>query len=158
MAISPLDLFSLALGAGATGLLLTKVVPAQQLIWFAALGAVVFDFAIVKPLLSLMLRFVSKPSEGLEGQVASLGEAVTSFDHQGRGLVKLTLDGQLIQLLANLDASEKERGVSVTKGDRVMVIEVDPATNICKVSREFAPSLADDATDSTPQVKGKRIT
>jgi len=153
MAVSPLDIFSLALGAGATGVLLAPYFSGHNLAWIAVLGAVAFDFAVVKPLLGLMLRFVSKPSEGLEGLVSSIGEAVTSFDPEGRGLIKLTLDGQLIQLLANLDASEKELGVPVTKGDRVVVIQVDPARNTCTVSRELAPSLADDAASSKSQAR-----
>lgn len=153
LAISPLDIFSLALGAGAAGVLLAPHVAASELVWCAVAGALVFDFVVVKPLLSLMLRFVSKPSEGLEGQVASIAEAVTAFDHDGKGVVKLCLDGQIVQLLANLEPLERQQGVKVARGDQVLVVEVDSARNTCKVSRELASSPADDAAIYTAQAK-----
>jgi hypothetical protein len=156
MAISPLDIFSLALGFGATGLLLGSLIAANQLVWCAIGGALVFDFVIVKPLMGLMLRFASRPSEGLEGEVSSIGQATTAFDHNGKGLVSLSLDGQFTQLLASLDPSEQQLGVTVSKGDKVVVIEVDSARNTCTVSRELAPSLADDAAASKSQAQRRR--
>jgi hypothetical protein len=154
LAISPLDVFSLCLGAGATGILLRHLVP-NGLVWFAIFGAIFFDFAVVKPLIGLMARFVTKPSAGLEGEVAKPAEAISAFDSSGKGLVKLNLDGQVVQLLANLDANERERGVSVSKGDTVLVIEVDTQRNSCRVSRELASQVAGDAANASTQT-GKR--
>ena len=153
MAISPLDVFSLSLGAGATGILLGTLVPARWLVWFAVAGAVLFDFGVVKPVIGLMARFVSRPSGGLEGEVAKTAEAVTAFDNNGKGLVKLCLDGQFVQLLAHLDPGEKDKGVLIAKGDTVLVIEVDPAHNSCRVSRELASSLADDEAYASSQAR-----
>jgi hypothetical protein len=153
LAVSPIDVFSLALGAGATGIFLGPLIPANWLVWCAVLGAIVFDFGVVKPLIGFLARFVSRPSDGLEGQVAQMAEAISAFDHNGRGLVKLALDGQIVQLLANLDTGERERGIPVAKGDTVLVIEVDPGKNSCKVSRELASQLADDAAYASSQAR-----
>jgi hypothetical protein len=105
------------------------------LVWAAVLGAVVFDFLLVRPILGLAMRFVSKPSEGLEGTVHVIGSATTKFDENGQGIVQLTLDGQLVQLLAKLDPAERELGESVSKGDRVTVLSVDAKRNVCLVSK-----------------------
>ncbi len=153
MAISPLDLFAMAFGAGATGELLKGSLQDWNLGLLAVLGALVFDFLVVRTLMGLMLRFASDPSRGLEGEVASVAEAVTRFDASGRGLVKLILDGQQVQLMARLEDSELANHISVVKGDKVLVVEVDPARNVCLVSRELAPSIASDASDASTQAR-----
>jgi hypothetical protein len=137
-ALSPLDIFSFCLGAGATGILAASVLPAPALAIASAIGALAFNFAIVKPLMALLLRFATKPSEGLEGSVAKSVEAVTRFDSQGQGLVRLTLDGQNVQLLARLEAAEVTGGTTVAKGDQLVILAVDPHRNTCTVTRELA--------------------
>jgi hypothetical protein len=138
-----MDVFSLAFGAGATGMLVAPVLGASATIWAAIAGAFVFDFVVTRPMLNLFLKFASKESEGLEGQLAHPGEALCRFDQQGRGLVKLTLDGQISQLLAELDPDELAAGVEVHKGDEVLVIAVDAKAGKCRVSREMT---ADSST------------
>jgi len=135
--ISPLDIFSFSLGAGAAGLLFQSVVAAPFLPWVAVLGALVLNVGLVKPTMGFMMKFVSKPSEGLEGVLAHTATAMTRFDKSGRGLIALTLDDQNVQLLATLEDAEIHRGVQVNKGDEVVVIEVDSAKNTCRVSREL---------------------
>jgi len=105
--------------------------------WVAVLGALAFNFGVVKPAMGFVIKFVSKPSDGLEGVVAHTAEAITRFDSAGRGLVKITLDDQNVQLLATLDSAELHHGVQVNKGDEVVVIEVDSAKNTCRVSKEL---------------------
>lgn len=136
--ISPLDIFSLSLGAGGVGLIGERKVDANLLILLAIVGALVFDLAVIKPIINFVARFASPPSEGLEGMVAQSGVAVTKFDEKGRGLVKLILDGQEVQVLASLDDDELIRGVSVRRGDTVTILEVDPNRNTCRVTRELA--------------------
>jgi hypothetical protein len=97
------------------------------------------DFVLVKPLFKVAFGFASNPAEGLEGMVSQSGEAATGFDRDGKGLVKLCLDGQTVQVLATLDQSELEAGVKVRKGDPLIVIEVDSRRNVCRVTRELAP-------------------
>lgn len=136
--ISPLDIFSLCLGAGAAGILLAPYVPTMLLPLAGIAGAILFSFGIVRPLMGFMFRFASQPSDGLEGTIAQPAEAISSFDSLGKGLVRLTLDGQHIQLLAMLDDSEVQKGVKVHKGEQLFVIDVDPAKNTCRVTRELA--------------------
>ena len=127
----------MALGAGATGKIAQAYATGPVLVLFAILGGLVFDLAVVRPLMNLIIRFGSQPSQGLEGTVASTAEAVSGFDQQGRGLVKLTLDGQIVQLLGNLDPHEVSDGKTVHKGERLLVLEVDPTKGTCTVSREL---------------------
>lgn len=135
-ALSPLQIFIFLLGFGATGLLVQPYLQ-NGVIWIAIAGALVLNFLIIRPLMGVLLRFASRPSDCLEGMVADEAEAVSSFDQQGRGLVKLTLDGQLVQLLATLDKVEHGKGVTVAKGDRLVILEVDSEKNQCRVSREL---------------------
>lgn len=135
--ISPMDIFSFSLGAGAAGMLFHAIVSPVLLPWIAVIGALVFNLGIAKPMMALTMKFVSKPSEGLEGVVAHTAQAMTRFDERGRGLVSLTLDDQNVQLLAHLEDAELHRGVQVNKGDEVVVIEVDSAKNSCRISKEL---------------------
>ncbi len=136
--ISPLDVFSFAIGAGAIGVACKNLLPATPLALSAILGAVVFNYGVIKPIMANLLKFGTTPSTGLEGMIAQTGTALTTFDSCGRGLVQLKMDGQLIQLLASIDNAELHRGVHVHKGDEVVVIEVDGQKNTCRVTRELA--------------------
>jgi hypothetical protein len=136
--LSPVNIFSLALGFGATGMILGNVVGMPGLAICAVIGAFVFNFALVRPLMGYLAGFASKPSEGIEGMVYQEAEAITGFDKEGRGIVRLTLDGQHVQLLATLDLLEVEKGIHVSKGQKLIVTEVDSAKNSCRVTRELA--------------------
>ncbi len=136
--ISPLDLFSLCFGAGFVGLALQSLVKGVWLPWIAAAGAMAFWLGIERTAMSLAMRFVSKPAEGLEGVIAQTAIAVTGFDQDGRGLVKLCIDDQDVQVLAILDPAEVHRGVHVNKGDEVVVTVVDTAKNSCQVTKELS--------------------
>ncbi len=137
LTLSPLDLFGLCMGAGAAGLLFQSAVKGSLLPWVAAAGAIIFCFLILKPLGNLMEKFVSTPSEGLEGVVAKPAEAVINFDANGRGLVRIKFDGAETQILGMLEPHEVEAGVKVRKGDNLLVIEVDSKRNTCRVTREL---------------------
>ena len=138
-ALSPFDLMAYCTGAGAVGEILRQSGVAPPLVLAAAVfGALAFDFGVAKPILNTLLRFESRQSAGLEGKVAQQGEAVTRFDAQGRGLVRLDLDGEIVQVLATLDAEERARGVVVARGDPLLILDVDAARNTCRVTRELA--------------------
>lgn len=136
--ISPLDLFSLAIGSGLVGMMLRKHFSPTFVLFAAIAGAIVFNFLIIKPAIGLLFKAAAPPSEGLEGTVSRLASAETTFDRSGQGLVKLVLDGQVVQLLGRLDHAEIESGVHVSKGDSVLILEVDAKRNICRVSRDLA--------------------
>jgi hypothetical protein len=135
---SPLDVFSLCLGAGLAGVLLRHVLSPEVLPIAAVAGALFFDLAIVHPLFAVFLQFASKPSAGLSGTIAFDAQAVTKFDAAGRGLVMVNMEGQLVQLLARLEPGEIAQGAQVAKGDRLVVTQVNEKTNTCQVTRELS--------------------
>jgi hypothetical protein len=131
----------MAMGAGALGIIGRKAFHNEALAAYLAIaGAILMDLAVVRPIFSMLLRFASSPSEGLEGTINQLAEAATGFDEQGRGLIRLNLDGQTSQILATLEPDELAEGIHVHKGDSLVVLEVDSSRNICRVSREIASS------------------
>jgi hypothetical protein len=136
--LSPISLFSLALGYGATGILIGPVVPYPLNFVVALAGGLGFNFGIVQPLMGYLSSFATRPSDGLEGTLYQEAEAITGFDAIGRGIVRLTLDGQHIQLLATLDQLEVEKGIHVKKGEKLLVIDIDAGRNSCRVTRELA--------------------
>jgi hypothetical protein len=140
---STIDLFSFAAGAGFMGLLFRPYWPREQVMIAALIGGIVFDLCVTKVIFWMLSRFVGEPSQGLEGSIAYPGVAVSSFDTNGQGLIRLTLDGQIVQLLATLEAHERQEGVQVRKGDPLMVVEVDAHHNRCSVVRDLAESPPD---------------
>ena len=134
--LSPLAIFSLCLGAGATGLLLRPVhLAAVFTALLAAAGGLVFFGLLVRPIWSLLFRFASKPSAALEGMVARQAEAVTGFDGRGQGLVGLTIDGQWVRVLATLEADDRADAPKIKQGEKLTVISVDGRRNTCRVAR-----------------------
>jgi hypothetical protein len=138
--LSPRIWFSVLVGFGATGLLLQHQVSGWILLGVALLGGIAFEGLLMRPLWSLVSRFESDPAMTLETGVMDDAEAVTGFNRQGEGLVRLDLDGQVVQLLGVLTADERTAGVRVAAGDRLLVEAVDPARQRCTVSRR---ALAD---------------
>ena len=130
---SPLTLFALCLGTGAAGMLLEAVLKTP---WQRAVLAVVIGFLfwklVVEPLEELVMRFASEPATNLEGAKASEATVQSRFDAQGRGMVSLTVDGQIRRVLAVLVDGDREQ---VQVGDKVVVVEVDTKRNTCRVAR-----------------------
>jgi hypothetical protein len=136
--LSPVTIFGLSLGFGATGVLVGSRVR-EELLWIAALlGALAFQYLIIGPLMGFLLRFASKPSEGLKGSESKFCEAVTKFDASGKGLVKLCVDEEIVQCLAILEESELKKSVQVVRGDRLLVVSVNEKADQCIVSKELA--------------------
>jgi hypothetical protein len=135
--VSPLTIFVFMVGLGATGILAQNVAHGNALLELAILGGLVFNFLVVRPLMGLMMRFASNPIEDLDSVIAKEAEATTAFDQEGKGIVMLNLNGEHVQLLAALDPAEQHRGVSVHKGDKVVVLDVDTAKQTCRVTREL---------------------
>lgn len=132
--LSPLTIFSVCLGVGATGLLLRPQHWAGALTALAAIvGGLLFYGLVIRPLWALVFRFASTPGTALEGAVAGECEALGRFDAQGRGMVKLSIDGQRARVLAFLE--ESDRSQAVTPGEQLTVISVDTRANTCRVAR-----------------------
>jgi hypothetical protein len=133
--ISPRVWFSLLVGFGATGLLLRQHLSGMIQFAVALVGGVAFEALLIRPLWSLVSRFASDPALTLESGIMDDAEAVTGFNRQGEGLVRLDVDGQVVQLLGVLTADERAAGVRVAAGDRLLVEAVDAARQRCTVSR-----------------------
>ena len=133
--LSPLAFFGLCLGAGATGLLLKHLhLPLGLVAGAALLGGAVFYGLIIRPLWNVLFRFASTPSTSLAGTVAHEAEALTRFDAAGKGLVRVTVDGQLVRIIATLEPEDRAEG-AVRPGDRLTITSVDGHTNSCHVTR-----------------------
>ena len=132
--MSPRVLFTVLLGAGATGLLLRHTLGAGLLAGAAVAGGVIFEAALVRPVWNASMRFASHPALTLESCVTDPATAVTSFDARGQGVVAVELDGQMVQVLATLLPAERAAGATVHAGDRVHIAAVDADHNRCTVS------------------------
>ena len=133
LSVSQMDIFAVCLGVGATGLLLPKTLAVNIVLLVAILIGLAFDIIFLKPIFNFALRFVSIPSEGLEGTVTKTATAVTKFDNEGRGLVRIILDAEEKQRLAILD--ENTAGEPVLKGEELRITAIDSTKNTCHVSR-----------------------
>jgi hypothetical protein len=133
--LSPRVLFAAALGAGAAGLLARPLFGSFLAGIFALGGAVMFELILARPLFRLADRFVSRPALTIESALFEEAEAVSSFNAAGEGMIRLTMDGQVRQLLGVLAPEERNAGVKVRAGERVRVEEVDAQHNRCVVSR-----------------------
>src|SRR3954469_3002347 len=132
--LSPRVLFSLMVGFGAGGLVATPLGKPWQL-GAAILGAAIFETAIVGPLWRFLFRFESRAAATLESSIEDEARAVTGFDANGRGLVAVEVDGQVVQLLATLAPDERARGTRIRSGDLVRIAEVDAARGRCTVTQ-----------------------
>jgi hypothetical protein len=133
--MSPRILFSLALGFGAAGELVRPFIGDGPLRALAALaGALVFERFVVTPLWNFTMRFASQPALTLESAIADEATAVTAFDANGQGIVSVEVDGQIVQVLATLQPTDRSLGVRVRAGQRVRIEDVNSAASRCTVS------------------------
>lgn len=135
--ISPLNWFSWMMGAGAVGTIAGTLahLGAPWVAACAVVGAIGFNLGVVKPVWKLVYSFTSKPAQGLTGCLLQQVEAVTSFNERGEGLVRVSIDGGSDDVLARLTQEELARGARVRRGDLLLIEEVDPQKNACRVSR-----------------------
>jgi hypothetical protein len=134
--LSPLTIFSICLGMGLTGLLLKHHNPHAPISALAAaLGGLALYAVIVRPIWNLVFRFATQPSRALEGSTAQSVEAISRFDASGKGLVRLTIDGQVVRILAQLETDEKTQAPEIQPGEKLTITSVDGRTNTCRVAR-----------------------
>ena len=130
--LSPRLLFAALVGFGAGGLLAAPLGEPFRVV-AALAAAAAFELLLVGPLWRFFFRFESAPAATLDTAVDDEARAVTGFDAQGCGLVAVEVDGQLVQLLATLDADARSRGVRIRSGDVVRVAAIDQARGRCTV-------------------------
>ncbi|MBC8141680.1 MAG: hypothetical protein H7Y38_09605, partial [Armatimonadetes bacterium] len=117
------------------GLLLAQRFPVVLTAILALLGGLAFFVFVVRPLVGLAQRFVSKPATALAGTLAKEAVAQNRFDAQGQGIVNVSIDGQAVRLLARLENDDHEKGVLVAPGDVLVVTQIDEARNTCRVTK-----------------------
>jgi hypothetical protein len=133
--LSPRVLFNFLVGFGATGLIVERLVGPVLALPIAAVGGVVFEAFVVRPIFNSLFRFESGPAQTLESALMSEGRAVTGFDANGNGLISLELGGELVQVLGMQLSADRAAGARIRAGDIVRIEEVDSARNRCTVSR-----------------------
>ena len=133
--LSPMTLFAASLGAGATGILLGSRFSVGLTAILALLGGLAIVFCIVRPLMAFTRRFVSTPAQNLAGVVATEAVAQNRFDATGRGIVNVTLDGQIVRLLAYQESDDVREGLTINPGDVVVVTAIDETRNTCRVTK-----------------------
>ena len=67
--------------------------------------------------------------------MASEAVAMGRFNPEGQGIVRVTVDGAYVRLLAHLESDDREKGIAVTSGDKLVVTSVDEKRNTCYVTR-----------------------
>lgn len=132
--LSPRVLFSILIGVGAAGILLGGLLGGPLLAVAAVVGGFAFELLAVRPVWNFFFRFGSEPALTLESAVTDTATAVTGFNPEGEGVVKIELDGQIVQILARLSAADRATGMRVRAGDTLVVEEVDAVRNRCTVS------------------------
>lgn len=132
--LSPRLLFSFAVGVGATGMLLRPFLFEPLIAALALAGGIVFEKFLVGPIWRFLFRFESRPALMLESALMEEAHAMMDFDSHGQGLIKIELDGQVVQLLGTLSAEERARGGRIRRGDLLRIEDVDAARNRCTVS------------------------
>ncbi len=132
--LSPRVLFSFLVGAGATGMLARSFLFEPLLVAAALMGGVAFEQFLVGPIWKFIFRFESKPALMLESLVMEEAQAMMDFDAQGQGLIKLELDGQVVQLLGTLAPEERATSRRIRRGDVLRIEDFDAARNRCTVS------------------------
>jgi len=136
--LSPRVLFSIMVGVGAAGLLLGGFLGGPLLAAAAVAGGFAFELLAVRPVWNFFFRFGSEPAFTLESAVTDTATAVTGFNAEGEGLVKIELNGEVVQVLARLSPADRATGVRVHTGDTLVVEEVDAVRNCCTVSLPVA--------------------
>jgi len=132
--LSPRLLFTFLAGVGATGLLARPFLVEPFLLAVALSGGVVFEKFIIGPIWKFLFRFESRPANMLESMVMEEAQAMMDFDGKGEGLIKLELDGQIVQLLGALTPEEMSQARRIRRGDLLRIEDFDAAHNRCTVS------------------------
>ncbi len=129
---SPRAIFSMLMLFGAFGYALLPLVHLWQI---AALIALIpawgIEYFAIRPLWNAMFQFQGKPTAPIEALVTCDATAVTPF-RNGKGLVSVEHNGQIVQFSARLQ--ESHANVPVKVGDTLCVEEVDPANQRMLVS------------------------
>lgn len=139
--LSPIYICGAIVGFGATGTLIAPILQGWLQLGAALAGAYLLCSFGIRPFLSGIQKWASLPAKTLNDAVLENGTAVTDFDLHGYGLVRLNLDGQVVQLLGEL-VPEERSSARVRSGETLFVRSVDSARQRCVVCRTGTSVLA----------------
>jgi hypothetical protein len=134
---SPIYLCGTIIGFGLTGTLLGALLRGWPRFVLALGGAYILRRLCIKPVITAIANWASLPAKTLDDAVLESGTAATNFDGQGFGMVRLRLDGQVVQLLGQL-APEDQTGPRVVSGEPLFIRSVDSVRQRCVVCRTTA--------------------
>ena len=136
----PRAVLSLLTLYGASGYVLQAGfhVPHLLSLFLAAVPALAFELLVVGPLWRFALKFQGKEASPLEWLLAESATAVTPFAN-GRGIVRVTHDGRVVQLSARL--IPEHAGEPVRVGDVLRIEEVDTGSERVTVSLNTTPLM-----------------
>ena len=132
--LSPVYICGAIVGFGATGTLVSPILQGWLQLGAAVVGAYILCSFCIRPALTGIQKWASLPAKTLSDAMLENGTAVTDFDSKGFGLVRLHLDGQVVQLLGQLDPEEGS-GLPVRSGEVLFIRSVDAARQRCVVCR-----------------------
>jgi hypothetical protein len=132
--LSPVYICGAIVGFGATGTLVSPILQGWLQLGAALVGAYILCSFCIRPLLAGIQKWASLPAKTLNDALLENGTAATDFDSKGFGLVRLHLDGQVVQLLGQLDPEERS-GSPVRSGEVLFIRSVDAARQRCVVCR-----------------------
>jgi hypothetical protein len=131
---SPVYLCGTLIAFGLTGTLLGSLLQGWPRLVLALCGAYFLRRLCIKPLMAGIMNWASLPAKTLDDAVLETGTAATNFDTQGFGMVRLRLDGQVVQLLGQL-AHEDQAGPRIISGETLFIRSVDSLRQRCVVCR-----------------------
>jgi hypothetical protein len=134
---SPIYLCGTIIGFGLTGTFLGALLRGWPRFALALGGAFLLRRLCIKPLMTAVMNWASLPAKTLDDAVLETGTAATNFDRQGFGMVRLRLDGQVVQLLGQI-APEDQAGPRVISGEPLFIRSVDSLRQRCVVCRTTA--------------------
>ncbi|MBV9997657.1 MAG: serine/threonine protein kinase [Verrucomicrobia bacterium] len=152
---SPLYLCGMVMGFGLTGLVVAPFIQGWPCLLLALLGAYLVRTFCIRPLMSGVLLWASAPAKTLDAAVLETGAAATNFDEQGYGMVRLTLDGQVVQLLGQL-TPEEQAGPRVNSGETLFIRSVDPVRQRCVVCRRTPVIPGEPASAGAGEKQSRR--
>lgn len=143
------------MGFGFTGVMVAHFVQGWPCLVLALLGAYLVPAFCIRPLMSGVLMWASTPAKTLDAAVLETGAAATTFDEQGYGMVRLTLDGQVVQLLGRL-TPEEQAGPRIGSGETLFIRSVDPVRQRCVVCRQTSAIPGEPAREGAGQKHSRR--
>lgn len=132
---SPLNLFGVVLMIGGLGLAARPFLSGAALPIAAFLGGAILGVVVVRPLHRIIARSATQREHLMDEMISESAEALSNFE-SGRGLVRVKVDGEYVQLTARL--TESDQNAEVVEGDWLLITTIDAAHGSCVVTTDLS--------------------